>query len=94
MPFGFRCRSARGTYHYPMSLPIPLPDLGSSPVTFGLWHVAVGDRVLEGERVAEVRIPGVVVDLPAPASGVIAAQFARPLDTLSPGQPLGTLDPD
>lgn len=77
-----------------MPLAIPLPDLGASPVTFGLWHVGVGDRVLEGERVAEVRIRGAVVDLPAPAAGVIAAQFARPLDTLQPGQPLGTLDPD
>jgi pyruvate/2-oxoglutarate dehydrogenase complex dihydrolipoamide acyltransferase (E2) component len=75
-----------------MSIPIPLPDLGASPVTFGLWHVAVGDRVLEGERVAEVRIPGVVIDLPAPAAGVIREQFARPLDVLQPGQPLGTLD--
>jgi 2-oxoisovalerate dehydrogenase E2 component (dihydrolipoyl transacylase) len=76
-----------------MPTTILLPELGSAPVTFGLWHVAVGDRVLEGERVAEVRIPGAVIDLPAPDSGVIAAQFARPLDTLQPGQPLGTLDP-
>jgi pyruvate/2-oxoglutarate dehydrogenase complex dihydrolipoamide acyltransferase (E2) component len=73
---------------------IPLPDLGSSPVTFGLWHVGVGDRVLEGERVAEVWIPGAVIDLPAPATGVIREQFARPLDTLQPGQSLGTLEPD
>ena len=71
--------------------PILLPDLGSSPVTFGLWHVGVGERVLEGERVAEVRIRGAVVDLPAPATGTLAEQFARPLDTLHPGQVLGTV---
>lgn len=77
-----------------MPIPIPLPDLGGTPVTFGLWHVAVGDRVMEGERLAEVRIRGVVIDLSAPQSGVVREQFARPLDTLQPGQPLGSLEPD
>lgn len=72
-------------------LPILLPDLGSAPVTFGLWHVGVGERVLEGERVAEVRIRGAVVDLPAPTSGTLAEQFARPSDTLHTGQVLGTV---
>ncbi len=71
--------------------PIALPDLGSHPVTFGLWHVGVGERVLEGERVAEVRIRGAVVDLPAPVSGTLSEQFARPADTLHPGQILGTV---
>lgn len=70
---------------------ITLPDLGSLPVTFGLWHVGIGERVLEGERVAEVRIRGAVVDLPAPASGTLAEQFSRPLDTLHTGQILGTV---
>ncbi len=73
-------------------LPILLPDLGSLPITFGLWHVGVGERVLEGERVAEVFIRGAVVDLPAPATGTLSEQFARPLDTLSPGQTLGTVN--
>jgi 2-oxoisovalerate dehydrogenase E2 component (dihydrolipoyl transacylase) len=77
-----------------MHLPIPLPDLGATPVTFGLWHVAVGDRVMEGERVVEVRIRGAVIDLPAPRAGIIQEQFARPLDTLQTGQSLGTLEPD
>jgi pyruvate/2-oxoglutarate dehydrogenase complex dihydrolipoamide acyltransferase (E2) component len=71
--------------------PIVLPDLGSTPVTFGLWHVGVGELVLEGERVAEVRIRGAVVDLPAPVSGTLAEQFARPAETLHPGQILGTV---
>jgi pyruvate/2-oxoglutarate dehydrogenase complex dihydrolipoamide acyltransferase (E2) component len=74
-----------------MSTPIFLPDLGSTPVTFGLWHVGVGERVMEGERVAEVVIRGAVIDLPAPASGTLAEQFARPADTLHPGQTLGTV---
>jgi pyruvate/2-oxoglutarate dehydrogenase complex dihydrolipoamide acyltransferase (E2) component len=70
---------------------IVLPDLGSSPVVFGLWHVGVGERVLEGERVAELRIRGAVVDLPSPASGTLAEQLVRPADTLHPGQILGTV---
>jgi pyruvate/2-oxoglutarate dehydrogenase complex dihydrolipoamide acyltransferase (E2) component len=41
--------------------------------------------------VAEVWIRGAVVDLPATVSGTLAEQFARPADTLHPGQILGTV---
>lgn len=70
---------------------ILLPDLGRVPITFGLWHVGIGDRVIEGERVAEVLIRGAVIDLPSPVAGTVSEQFARPLDTLHPGQVLGTV---
>ena len=75
-------------------LPLPLPELGAETATFGLWHVAVGDRVLEGERIAEVWIPGAVVELVAPAVGIIREQFVRSLDPITPATILGSLEPD
>jgi pyruvate/2-oxoglutarate dehydrogenase complex dihydrolipoamide acyltransferase (E2) component len=78
----------------PMLIPILLPELGSTPVVFGVWHVAIGDLVMQGERLAEVRIRGAVIDLAAPEAGIFREQFVRPLDTLQPGQTLGTLEPN
>ena len=73
-------------------MPIPLPDLGSPRVVFSLWYVRVGDRVFEGDRVAEVRIPGATFDIAAPVDGVLAERLARPNDPLECGQALGVVE--
>ena len=69
-----------------------MPDLGSPRVTFSLWHVRVGDRVTEGDRVAEVLIPGATFDVPAPVSGTLAERTAQPNDPLTPGTVLGLIE--
>ena len=71
---------------------ITVPDLGAPRVTFSLWHVRVGDRVTEGDRVAEVLIPGAVFDVPAPASGTLAERAVQPGDALRPGQVIGVVE--
>ena len=71
---------------------IAVPDLGSARVTFGLWHVRVGDRVTEGDRVAEVLIPGAVYDVSAPASGTLTERSAHSGDPLTPGQVIGVVE--
>jgi pyruvate/2-oxoglutarate dehydrogenase complex dihydrolipoamide acyltransferase (E2) component len=71
--------------------PIALPDLGTNRVTFSLWYVQPGERVFEGDRVAEVLIPGATFDVPAPAGGVLAERLALPNDLLTPGQVLGCI---
>jgi pyruvate/2-oxoglutarate dehydrogenase complex dihydrolipoamide acyltransferase (E2) component len=68
---------------------ITLPDVGTPRVSFSLWYVRPGDRVIEGDRVAEVLIPGATIDVHAPASGTLAAQEAFPNDALAAGQVLG-----
>ncbi len=68
-----------------------MPDLGTTRATFGLWHVRVGDRVTEGDRVAEVLIPGAVFDIPAPAGGTLAARAVQPNDPLTPGMMIGEI---
>jgi pyruvate/2-oxoglutarate dehydrogenase complex dihydrolipoamide acyltransferase (E2) component len=71
---------------------IALPDLGTPRVAFSLWYVRVGDRVFEGDRVAEVLIPGATYDVQAPASGTLAEQTAFPNDALATGQVLGWIE--
>jgi pyruvate/2-oxoglutarate dehydrogenase complex dihydrolipoamide acyltransferase (E2) component len=71
---------------------ITLPDLGTERAAFSLWYVRPGDRVFEGDRVAEVLIPGATFDVPAPANGVLAERLALPNDPLTAGQVLGLIE--
>lgn len=73
-------------------MPIPLPDLGTGRIVFSLWYVRAGDRVTEGDRVAEVRIPGATFDVAAPADGVLVERLALPNDALEAGAVLGTIE--
>jgi pyruvate/2-oxoglutarate dehydrogenase complex dihydrolipoamide acyltransferase (E2) component len=71
---------------------IALPELGTDRVTFSLWYVRVGERVVEGDRVAEVLIPGATVDVHATATGTLAEQVTFPNDALTAGQVLGWVE--
>jgi pyruvate/2-oxoglutarate dehydrogenase complex dihydrolipoamide acyltransferase (E2) component len=73
---------------------IALPDVGTLRVTFSLWYVRVGDRVVHGDRVAEVLIPGATIDIHAPATGTLAEQLTFPNDSLVAGQVLGWIEED
>jgi pyruvate/2-oxoglutarate dehydrogenase complex dihydrolipoamide acyltransferase (E2) component len=75
----------------PRRVPIAVPDLGAPRATFGLWHVRTGDRVTEGDRIAEVLIPGAVVDVAAPTSGVLVERSAQPNDPLAAGGVIGVI---
>jgi pyruvate/2-oxoglutarate dehydrogenase complex dihydrolipoamide acyltransferase (E2) component len=68
-----------------------VPELGSDRVTFSLWHVRVGDRVTEGDRVAELLLPGAIFDVSAPASGTLTERSAQPGDTLHAGVVIGEI---
>jgi pyruvate/2-oxoglutarate dehydrogenase complex dihydrolipoamide acyltransferase (E2) component len=70
---------------------VAVPHLGTERATFSLWYVRVGERVFEGDRVAEVLIPGATFDVPAPANGVLAERLVLPNDKLTPGQVLGLI---
>ena len=71
---------------------ITVPDLGAPRATFSLWHVQVGDRVTEGDRVAEILIPGAVFDVPAPATGTLVERGVQPGDALTAGQEIGVIE--
>lgn len=75
-----------------MPSPIVLPDLGPGEVTFSLWLVTAGDRVFEGDRVAEVLLGAATIDVLSPSNGRLVEGKARPGDTLQPGQTLGWVE--
>ena len=77
-----------------MKVPITLPELGSDRATLSLWYVRPGDRVFEGDRVAEVLIPGATFDVPSPTTGVLRDRLALPHDPLTAGQVLGMIEED
>ena len=72
-------------------MPITLPELGDR-ATLSLWYARPGDRVFEGDRVAEVLIPGATFDVPAPATGTLRERLALRGDSVTPGQVLGIIE--
>jgi len=72
-------------------LRLPDLDLPGVPVLASVWHASVGQRVTEGDRLIEVVVGDVAVDLSAPASGVLVEQCIRTDDPLEVGQVLARI---
>lgn len=70
-----------------------LPELGldQTPVVAGAWLKRPGDRVIEGDRLLEILAEGVTIDLPAPASGVLAETLVAENEELKVGQRLAVI---
>lgn len=64
-----------------------LPDLGEGLTEAGLvqWLVAVGDRIVTDQPIAEVETAKSIVELPSPFAGVVAALHGTPGDTIDVG---------
>jgi pyruvate/2-oxoglutarate dehydrogenase complex dihydrolipoamide acyltransferase (E2) component len=77
-----------------MNTSLVLPELGLAgfPVTVSVWHVEVGSEVTAGDRLLEIVAGGVTVDLPSPASGVLAKTFVQEDDELQTGQLLAVIE--
>ena len=73
-----------------------LPDLGlgDQPIVAGLWLVAEGRRVAAGEPVLEIVAGSAVVDLPAPADGVLVETLVDEDAPLQTGQRLAVIESD
>ncbi|MCS6866983.1 MAG: lipoyl domain-containing protein [Gemmataceae bacterium] len=78
----------------PRQIPIAVPELGSAAIRFSLWHVEVGEHLTEGDRVAELLIPGAIVDVSAPTSGTLIDRMAHPDDPLAVHQVIGIVRED
>jgi pyruvate/2-oxoglutarate dehydrogenase complex dihydrolipoamide acyltransferase (E2) component len=77
-----------------VELHLPDLDLPGVPVTASAWHASVGQRVVEGDRLLEIVAGDVVVDLPAPSTGVLVEQCVRIDDRLEVGLTLARVQPD
>lgn len=77
-----------------MSREIVMPNLGEgAEITLGAWLKRPGDRVEEGEVIAEALTEKVNVEIPSPASGVLEALLVNEGDVVSAGQPIARLKP-
>ena len=67
-----------------------LPDLGEGTVAAEVvaWKVAVGDRVVEDQPLAEMATDKAVVEVPSPVSGRIVALAGAPGDSIAVGAEL------
>jgi 2-oxoglutarate dehydrogenase E2 component (dihydrolipoamide succinyltransferase) len=77
-----------------MSVNITVPQLGESIVeaTVGQWLKHEGDEVAAGEPLVTLETDKVNVEVPAPASGVLAAVSRHEGDTVAIGAVLAQLD--
>ena len=73
-----------------------LPDLGldNQPVSAGLWLVQQGRRVAAGDQLLEILAGSVVLDLSAPADGVLTERLVEEDSPLQTGQRLAVIESD
>ncbi len=76
-----------------MTTEIRVPSLGESVVeaTVGQWFKQAGDAVAADEPLVELETDKVTVEVPAPASGVLAEISAKAGDTVAVGALLGAI---
>ena len=76
-----------------MATQIRVPSLGESVVeaTVGQWFKQAGDVVAADEPLVELETDKVTVEVPAPASGVLAEISAKAGDTVAVGALLGSI---
>ena len=76
--------------------PIPAPAPGRLPAgcapTLAGWLVEVGEPVRAGERVAELTVPGLLVDAHAPVGGTLVRRNFAAGARVEPGEPLGWVE--
>jgi len=75
-----------------ISLIMPQLDLPHHTATVCLWHRSCGRQVDFGEPLIEVVAGEVLIDIPAPATGVLAEKYVQNDDVVSGGQLLGIIE--
>jgi pyruvate/2-oxoglutarate dehydrogenase complex dihydrolipoamide acyltransferase (E2) component len=74
---------------------VSMPQMGIS-VSEGTileWRKAVGDPVEADETICDVTTDKVDVEIPSPATGVLARILAEPGETVPVGEPIAEIDP-
>jgi 2-oxoglutarate dehydrogenase E2 component (dihydrolipoamide succinyltransferase) len=79
-----------------MATEIRVPNLGESVVeaTVGQWFKQAGDMVTADEPLVELETDKVTVEVPAPASGVLAEIAVKSGETVAVGTVLGAISED
>ncbi len=76
-----------------MSVEVKVPNLPESvsDATIAKWHKKPGDAVARDENLVDLETDKVVLEVPAPADGVLESISAEEGDTVTEGQALGLL---
>ncbi len=77
-------------------VPLRLPDFGMPEVTSraSAWFKPLFARLRAGERLLEVVVAAVAIDLPAPVDGLLVRQCVEEDDPLRVGQLLAVIQMD
>lgn len=75
-----------------VELKLPNFDLPGITASVCAWYAAVGERVVEGDRVVEILAGDVTIDLPAPVSGVLLERRAAVDQPLKDGDCVAVID--
>lgn len=68
---------------------VPELGIGQDQLRISAWLVDVGNSIVAGDRIAEVLIPGIAFDIPAPQTGRLS-EITRAIDAVvSPGEIIG-----
>ena len=78
-----------------MEIPVVVPDCGTEdePIWVSAWLVDPGTPVTAGERILELRIPGITFDVPAPIDGVLKRFTKGPGRPVTVGETVGWVEP-
>ncbi|MGB6427714.1 MAG: 2-oxoglutarate dehydrogenase complex dihydrolipoyllysine-residue succinyltransferase [Methyloceanibacter sp.] len=78
-----------------MATKIRVPTLGESvtEATVGRWFKQTGDRVMADEPLVELETDKVTVEVPAPATGILAEIAVKAGETVAVGTVIGTIKP-
>ena len=79
-----------------MTVEFRLVDIGEGLTEAEIvsWLVAVGDHVVEDQPVVEIETDKAVVEMPAPATGIVVALGGEPGQVIAVGELLVTIDED
>ncbi|GBD35555.1 hypothetical protein HRbin36_00668 [bacterium HR36] len=78
-----------------MVIEVRVPDLGfgpDEPIRLSLWYAEEGTRLCQGDHLAELVVPGAVVDIDAPVDGVLLERLVGLDDTLQVGQVIARME--
>ena len=76
-----------------MSIEVKVPALPESvaDATIATWHKKIGDSVTRDENILDLETDKVVLEVPAPADGVLQEIFFKEGDTVQSGQLLARI---
>lgn len=79
---------------YPERVPIVVPGAVGTlrPIVLQQWLSEVGNEVYEGERLAELSVPGVLVSVSSPCRGRLDKILVTPLMTVEASAILGWIE--